>query len=53
MNYQTPEQVLFIHYRLLAETGGSHGVGDLLFWNRPSPAPGPHLTARSSIRTCS
>lgn len=29
MNYLTPEQILFIHSRLVAETGGSHGVRDL------------------------
>jgi len=29
MNYLTPEQVLFIHSRLVTETGGSHGVRDL------------------------
>lgn len=29
MKYLTPEQVLFIHSRLIAETGGSHGVRDL------------------------
>jgi death-on-curing protein len=29
MNYLTPEQVLFIHSRLVSETGGSHGVRDL------------------------
>jgi death-on-curing protein len=29
MNYLTCEQVLFIHSRLVAETGGSHGVRDL------------------------
>jgi death on curing protein len=29
MKYMTPEQVLFIHSRLVAETGGSHGVRDL------------------------
>jgi len=29
MNYLTPEQVLFIHARLIAETGGTHGVRDL------------------------
>jgi death-on-curing protein len=29
MNYLTPEQVLFIHSRLVAETGGSHGVREL------------------------
>jgi death-on-curing protein len=27
--YLTPEQVLFIHSRLVTETGGSHGVRDL------------------------
>ena len=29
MNYLTAEQVLFIHARLISETGGSHGVRDL------------------------
>jgi death-on-curing protein len=29
MKYLTAEQVLFIHARLVAETGGSHGVRDL------------------------
>lgn len=29
MNYLTSEQVLFIHSRLVTETGGSHGVRDL------------------------
>ena len=29
MNYLTPEQVLFIHYRLIEETSGSHGIRDL------------------------
>ncbi len=29
MNYLTAEQVLFIHARLVSETGGSHGVRDL------------------------
>ncbi len=29
MKYLTPEQVLFIHSRLIDETGGSHGVRDL------------------------
>lgn len=29
MIYLTPEQVLFIHARLIAETGGEHGVLDL------------------------
>lgn len=29
MNYLTPEQVLFIHSRVIAETGGIHGVRDL------------------------
>jgi len=29
MNYLTPEQVLFIHSRIIAETGGAHGVRDL------------------------
>jgi death on curing protein len=27
--FLTPEQVLFIHARLVSETGGSHGVRDL------------------------
>ncbi|HLA47883.1 MAG TPA: type II toxin-antitoxin system death-on-curing family toxin [Nitrospinota bacterium] len=29
MNYLTTEQVLFIHYRLIEETGGSHGIRDI------------------------
>jgi death-on-curing protein len=29
MRYLTPEQVLFIHARLIAEMGGEHGVRDL------------------------
>jgi death-on-curing protein len=29
MKYLTAEQVLFIHARLVAETGGSHGIRDL------------------------
>ena len=29
MNYLTPKQVLFIHSRLVTETGGSHGLRDL------------------------
>ncbi len=29
MKYLTPEQVLFIHYRLIEETGGRHGIRDL------------------------
>jgi death-on-curing protein len=29
MRYLTDEQVLFLHARLIAETGGSHGVRDL------------------------
>lgn len=29
MDYLTPQQVLFIHYRLIEATGGSHGVRDL------------------------
>jgi death-on-curing protein len=29
MEYLTPEQILFLHDRLIEETGGGHGVGDL------------------------
>jgi len=29
MNYLSSEQVLFIHARLIAETGGEHGILDL------------------------
>lgn len=29
MRYLTSEQILFIHTRLIAETGGSHGLRDL------------------------
>lgn len=28
MEYLTADQVLFIHYRLISETGGDHGVND-------------------------
>ena len=28
-HYLTPEQVLFIHSRLVDETGGAHGIRDL------------------------
>ena len=28
-SYLTSEQVLFIHYRLIEETGGSHGIRDI------------------------
>lgn len=29
MKYLTVEQVLFLHARVIEETGGSHGVGDI------------------------
>jgi death-on-curing protein len=29
MNYLTPEQILFIHARMIDETGGTHGIRDL------------------------
>jgi death-on-curing protein len=29
INYLTPEQILFLHARLIEETGGSHGLRDL------------------------
>jgi death-on-curing protein len=29
MNYLTIEQVLFIHYRLIEETSGGHGIRDI------------------------
>ena len=29
MNYLSPEQVLFLHARLIEETGGTHGVREL------------------------
>ena len=29
MKYLRPEQVLFIHARMIAETGGEHGIRDL------------------------
>jgi death-on-curing protein len=29
MNYLTPEQILFLHARLIEETGGRHGLRDL------------------------
>ncbi|MCP3678610.1 MAG: type II toxin-antitoxin system death-on-curing family toxin [Deltaproteobacteria bacterium] len=29
MNHLTPAQILFIHFRVLEETGGNHGIRDL------------------------
>jgi death-on-curing protein len=29
MNYLSPEQILFLHARLIEETGGGHGLRDL------------------------
>ncbi len=29
MNYLTAEQILFIHFLIIEETGGSHGIRDL------------------------
>lgn len=29
IHYLTPEQVLFLHSRLISETGGSHGIREL------------------------
>ena len=37
--YLTAEQVLFIHYRLLYETGGEHGVRDLGMLESASTRP--------------
>ncbi|HEX9079387.1 MAG TPA: type II toxin-antitoxin system death-on-curing family toxin [Desulfuromonadaceae bacterium] len=28
-DYLTPQQILFIHYRLIETTGGSHGIRDI------------------------
>ena len=42
MNYLTPEQVLFIHSRLVTETGGSHGLRDLTLLE--SAVAGPRAT---------
>jgi len=39
MNYITPEQVLFIHYRIIEETGGSHGIRDLALLQSASARP--------------
>src|SRR3990167_2667615 len=39
MNYLTPEQVLFIHYRLIEETGGSHGIRDIQMLQSAVPLP--------------
>lgn len=39
MRYLTPEQVLFIHSRLIDETGGSHGVRDLGLLQSASSRP--------------
>ena len=57
MNYLTPEQVLFINARLIAETGGETGLLDLGLLEsavaRPSASfevgDGPYLRNNSSI----
>jgi death-on-curing protein len=42
MNYLTPQQVLFIHARLLAETGGQSGLRELALLE--SAVARPHAT---------
>lgn len=42
MNDLTPQQVLFLHSRIIAETGGSHGVRDL--GALEAAVARPHLT---------
>lgn len=39
MNYLTAEQVLFIHYSLIEETGGSHGIRDLALFQSAVARP--------------
>lgn len=39
MKYLTPEQILFIHARLIDETGGSHGLRDLGLLESASARP--------------
>jgi hypothetical protein len=39
MNYLTPEQVLFIHSRLVTETGGSHSLRDLALFESDVARP--------------
>ena len=50
MNYLTPDQILFLHARLIEETGGSHGLRDLGLLEpaaaRPRAIAQPHITAR-------
>jgi death-on-curing protein len=40
MNHLTPAQILFIHYRVLEETGGSHGIRDLPLLESAVSRPG-------------
>ena len=37
--YLTGEQVLFVHYRLVSETGGEHDVRDLGLWESAVARP--------------
>lgn len=39
MNYLTAEQVLFLHARLIEETGGSHGVRDVALLESAAARP--------------
>ncbi len=49
MKYLTAEQVLFIHARLIAETGDEHGVLDLGLLQSAVARPQVFLTGRIFI----
>jgi len=46
MNYLGPEQVLFLHARLIEETGGGHGLRDLALLESAVSRPGATFGGR-------
>lgn len=40
MEYLTPQQIMFIHYRLIETTGGPHGIRDLGALQAATARPG-------------
>ena len=49
--YLTAEQVLFIHYRLVSETGGEHGVRDIGLLESAVARPGAMFDNRELYTT--
>lgn len=49
--YLTAEQVLFIHYRLISETGGEHGIRDIGPLESAVARPSISTFAQSAVHT--